>query len=118
MSSLMDAFQAGGVGMWPTLVLGVVAVGLSVSHAVKPRPEVLPLIIGTGIATLLSGTLAFVTGVMATFGGFDAAAAADISMLAMAGVAESLNAVALALALTMLTALCSGVGSFRAQPVT
>lgn len=48
--------------MCPTLALG-----LAVRHAVRPAPHVLPLIVGTGLATLFSGLLGMITGFISTF---------------------------------------------------
>lgn len=118
----MSEFLAGaGWGVWPTLVFGVASLALASAHAVKPRPHVMPLIVGTGLATLFAGTLGFVTGIVACFStlasaGFERGEPLpDMQLLALAGISEAAANVVVALGLAMLVALVAGAGSYRAR---
>jgi hypothetical protein len=115
MQSIIRAFQEGGWGMWPTLFFGAIALALAVRHAVAPKKELLPLIIGIGSATIFSGWLGMTVGVMTTIRYVRGAPPPDQSVITMIGVGESLQNVALALVLAILIALATGLGSWRAR---
>ena len=108
---LQSAFIEGGWVMWPTLALGAFALALALRHAVTPRAQHVPLIVGLGVGTLLAGTLGVVAGVMATLG--HAAASAEPGLLMMVGVRESLHNAGLSLALATFVAIATGIGSYR-----
>src|SRR5262245_16379929 len=107
------AFLEGGWGMYPTLLLGTLALALAVRHAVQPKPELLPLIIGVGTSTLFAGFLGLVVGVMTSIRYVQNVPQSDRIDLVMQGVRESMQNIALALMLAMLIALSTGVGSWR-----
>jgi hypothetical protein len=118
----MSEFLAGaGWGVWPTLVFGIASLGLASAHAVKPRPQAMPLIVGTGLATLFAGALGFVTGVIACFTalasvGFERGEPLpNAQLIAFAGISEASANIVVALALAMLVSLVAGVGSYRAR---
>ncbi len=119
MSTISEAFMMGGYGMWPTLAFGVAALGLSARHAVKPKAELLPLIVGVGTATLLAGALGFVSGLMASARCISELPIAERGPIFLEGLGESLTNMALALMILVLVALATGVGSYRiAQRLT
>lgn len=103
--------------MFPTLALGLTCVSLALRYAVKPDSrQWVPLTIGFGCATLLSGALGFVLGCRATLSatvGY-AEGHADYPLLALAGISESLANLVLALLLLVPAALIAGTGGFRA----
>jgi hypothetical protein len=117
--TLKELLMGAGAGVWPTLLFGFSALGLSAAHALRPRANWTPLILGTGAATLLSGALAFVAGCVWCFNAVVRASPTlplpDASTIALAGVAESLGNLEIAFGLTALVALLAGIGSFRAQ---
>lgn len=107
-----EAFKMGGWGMYPTLVFGLLMIGVCVRYAVKPERRLLPLQISLGVTTLLSGGLGFVTGMIASFNAIHGAPP-DQRWIWLIGMGESLHNVALALALVILGSLASAVGAVR-----
>ena len=59
---MLDSFRDGGVGMFPTLIFGLVLVALSVRYAAKPEQRQVPLLISMGLLTNFAGALGFVIG--------------------------------------------------------
>jgi hypothetical protein len=115
MDKLIWAFREGGWGMWPTLIFGTLALAIAVRHAIRPRRELLPLIVGLGIATVFSGVLGLSVGVMTTIRYIRGVPEADRGLIAMIGVGESLNNIAFALILAVLISLFGTVGAWRAR---
>ena len=113
MGGIEQAFHEGGWGMWPTLIMGTLALALALRHALVPRPTLLPLIIGIGLATLFSGFLGLTVGLIRTFGFLHQVEPANQLAIAFAGTSESMHNLALALILGELLALLTGVGSYR-----
>jgi hypothetical protein len=113
LDSLRIAFLEGGWGMYPTLILGTLALALAIRHAMRPKKELLPLIIGVGTSTLFAGWLGMVIGVMTTIRYVQKVPPPERIDITMIGVRESMNNIALALLLAMLIALAGGIGSWR-----
>lgn len=113
MGGIERAFHEGGWGMWPTLIMGTLALALALRHALAPRPALLPLIIGIGLATLFSGFLGLTVGLITTFGFLHQVEPANQLAIAFAGTSESMHNLALALVLGVLLALLTAVGSYR-----
>jgi hypothetical protein len=113
---MLEFFRDGGWGMYPTLLFGVLMVGVSVKYAVSPEKRFLPLLFGLGIATLSSGGLGFVTGLIVTAkavqgeGSMETGTRAIISLY---GLGESLSNVAFALGFVTLAALASCFGGVK-----
>ena len=109
---ILESFHNGGWGMWPTLVVGLLMIGVSARYAVSPDKRFVPLIVASGTLTFLTGALGFVTGLIAsTTSSFDAIEARPTLMLA--GFGESLNDVALALVLLAVGMIAVTVGAAR-----
>ena len=115
MQSITMFFREGGFGMWPTLLFGVSALVLAVRHALAPRAEYVPLLIGLGLATLAAGALGTTMGIITTFKYIQHAPAAEQSTIAMLGISESLTNLVLALIPVTLGSLLGGIGSWRAR---
>lgn len=113
MNGIEQAFHEGGWGMWPTLILGTLALALAIRHAVAPNRALLPLLIGMGAATLFSGVLGLTMGLIRTFAYIHQVEPKEQLPIAFAGAAESLHNLALALILGVLLALVASVGSYR-----
>lgn len=107
---MLNAFREGGWGMWPTLGFGLLMVGASLRYAVRPDRRFVPLLISTGLMTMVSGALGFVTGLIAT--STHVAGIADKSVW-LVGLGESLNNVGLALALVACGLVAVMLGAFR-----
>lgn len=105
---MWEAFREGGWGMIPTLVFGALLVVAGLRYALRPERRFVPLLVGLGITTLMTGGLGFVTGVIKSF----RAASGDEALVrfALAGVAESAQNIVLALGLALLAmlAVCAG----------
>jgi hypothetical protein len=113
MSGIERAFQEGGWGMWPTLVLGTLALALALRHALFPKSSLMPLIIGVGTASLFSGFLGVTMGFISTLRYVAKVPANEQIPIVFVGVSESLFNVILAFVLAVLIALATGVGSWR-----
>jgi len=109
---MLDSFRDGGVGMIPTLIFGVVLVALSLRYAARPEQRQVPLLISMGLLTNFAGALGFVSGVITTMKAV-AQVPAEEHWIAMVGLGESLNNMALAFALCVLATLCVVVGAWR-----
>jgi hypothetical protein len=108
---IFDSFHNGGWGMWPTLVVGLMMIGVSARYAVSPERRFVPLIVASSVLTFLTGALGFVTGLIATSQYFDANAAP--AAVVVVGFGESLNDVGLALVLLAVGMIAVTVGAAR-----
>ena len=105
-------FMEGGWGMWPVSAFGLLMLGVAVRYAVKPESRMVPLVVSTGVLTLLSGMLGFVTGLIATFHAVGQVKP-DERYIALIGLGESLNNLSLAFALMTLSMIVVVVGAYR-----
>ncbi|HVY47375.1 MAG TPA: hypothetical protein VHB21_15910 [Minicystis sp.] len=97
--------------MFPTLIFGLVLLGVAVRYAVEPGKRLLPLLTALGILTMSAGALGFVTGFIKSC---RAAGGDGISpVITLLGAGEALNCVALALVLIVLSALAASTGALR-----
>jgi hypothetical protein len=111
--TLFDRFIDGGWGMYPTLVLGIMLLGAAVKYAVTPERRYVPLLIALNVATLVSGGLGFVTGVIVTANAISSAGMTAPTNISFIGVGEALNNVAFALLLVMVATLAATVGAWK-----
>ena len=114
---MSNAFAAGGFGMYPTLVFGLLLVGTSLRYAATPHARWVPLMVSLGLVTLFAGALGFTTGLIATS---QAAGRSDAASLAIAGFGESLHNLALAFLLIVMASMAAALGALRVAraPVT
>lgn len=115
---ILESFHNGGMGMWPTLVVGLLMIGISARYAVSPERRFVPLIVASSVLTSLMGALGFVTGLIATSQYYDMNAAPP--NVVVVGFGESLNNVGLAIVLLVVGMLAVTVGAARhaRSPVT
>lgn len=109
---LLDAFRAGGWGMYPTALFGTISLALMIDAVRRPqRPTgALPSMI---VATALAGLLGFFAGIIATFGTASGFPVDDQFRIMMIGVAESLSNITLALVFGVFLALLSAARGWR-----
>ncbi len=111
---MIEAFKAGGWGMYPTAFVGLLLMVVAVLFAIRPHKRRVPLLFCLGFLTILCGLLG-------TFGGFvsvfkTAAAAeseAQSSKILFIGVSETLLNLLLALALLTLSTIVVTDGALR-----
>ena len=110
---IATAFREGGWGMWPTLLFGTLTLALAIRHAVGPTSRLLPLILGTGTATLLSGLLGMSMGIVNTLKYIQNVPPQRQMPIMFVGLAESWQNLVLALILGVAAALLSGAAEYR-----
>lgn len=112
---MAEFFKAGGFGMYPTLLFGVLAVASAVALLLQPGSRLFPLVMTLAGTTLGAGLLGFATGAMTTLRYIDAIQepGEKLNILA-AGLGESLHSLVLGLALAVLTGLLASIGALRA----
>lgn len=110
-----EMMQAGGVGMWGVLVLGLIALVNAVLFARRPERRRVGVVACMGLATLTASLLATCTG-LATMG-FAASDMAreggNVTPVLIAGIAECLAPLVLGFSLLTVTAVVSAVGMRR-----
>ena len=118
--SMMDQFREGGWGMFPTMVFGVLMLGIAVKYAVTPDRRFMPLLTGLGVLTMASGGLGFVTGLITTchaIGGGRFGDGQD-GRITLVGFGESLSNIAFALVFVVLAAIAASWGAYRLAGMT
>lgn len=109
---IKEAFVNGGWGMIPTTLFGLVMVGVALAYATRPQAKLVPLMITSGVLTLVGGSLGFVTGLIKSLeaiGGVDA----ERRFIWLIGLAESLNNLGAALTFVLLAMIAASIGAFR-----
>lgn len=110
---MSNFFHEGGFGMYPTLVFGALSVLAAVVIAAKPQRRFIPMVAALGATTFGSGMLGTVMGIITTLRYISKVPETDRAMILMAGAAESLNNMVLALVLVVLTGLIASVAAAR-----
>ena len=105
-----EIFHEGGFGMYPTSIFGVMLIAASICYAMSPERRFVPLQVALGMVTLASGGLGFVTGLIKST---MAPGAVGPDQRWVRGLGESLDNLALALALVVVGALAASVGALR-----
>ena len=113
---MLNAFRDGGFGMFPTLVFGLMMLLVAVRYATKPEQRMIPLVTSLGLLTLLAGAFGFVIGIITTMKAV-AQAAPDDRYIALIGLGESANNLALALMLAVLSMLAMVAGAWKLSRV-
>ncbi|MGO8992217.1 MAG: hypothetical protein ACLQVI_02740 [Polyangiaceae bacterium] len=111
--TLFDRFRDGGWGMYPTVLLGLLLLGVAVKYAVSPERRFVPLLVALNVATLVSGALGFVSGVIVTANALSSEGITQPTNISFFGVGEALNNVAFALLLIMVATMATTVGAWK-----
>lgn len=109
---MLEIFRNGGFGMYPTALFGLLSLAVAARYAVRPESRWIPLQISLGIVTLLVGSTSFVGGLIATTTHLEQTGD-RAGVIGAVGFGESLNNVALALALVAVAAMATTVGVAR-----
>jgi hypothetical protein len=110
---MTDFFVAGGWGMYPTTLFGLLLLAAGIAYAALPERRFVPLLVSLGVVTLGSGLLGTVTGFINTFMYIQQVAEAKQRVITLLGVSESLNNLVLALIFVVLSTLVASVGALR-----
>lgn len=113
MNAILHHFRDGGFGMFPTLLFGLLLVAVGARYAMKPERRLVPLLVALNVLTLAAGALGFVSGIITTARYLGDVPNADRSYVAIEGLGESLNNVAMALVFVVLAALAATLGAWR-----
>jgi hypothetical protein len=111
---MMRFFVEGGLGMYPTLAFGLLLLAVGLAHAVRPGRRLVGLFTLVGAATCASGAVGATLGIVATFLHASRLAESGRFAATLAGVAESLHTLVLALVLVVLATGVLAAGALRA----
>lgn len=111
---MLTAFREGGFGMYPTLAFGLLLLAVGVAYALRPERKLVSLFTILGIVDFLCGAMGTVMGVVATFLHVAKLPEPEQFATTMMGLAESLQNMALALILVVLSTLVMAGGALRA----
>ena len=108
-----EAFRLGGWGMYPTTIVGLVAMFSALMYARDPDRRRYAVVKTLSIVVLLTSVLGFIVGTMKTFIGTMDLPAHEAPHVALIGVGESLHNVALGLCILVVTWIMVAVGAAR-----
>lgn len=109
---MIHFIREAGYGIWPVLLFGAAALALAGWHALRPRRDLVPLIAGTGLATVLFGALGTVIGLKVSVDHI-VELGADERWIFLIGLSESLNNLVAALVIASFAAVLGSIGSHR-----
>ncbi|HEU4534323.1 MAG TPA: hypothetical protein VFS00_09405 [Polyangiaceae bacterium] len=111
---LFSAILAGGPGMIPTLLFGLILVGAALRYATRPERRYLPLLLSLGLMTLFAGALGFTGGMIRACAAIGQVGP-DERFVTVIGLGESLYNVALSLVMCLLATMAAAVGATRVR---
>lgn len=107
-----DFIREAGWGIYPVILFGAISLAVALRYALLPKRELLPLVIGFSVATIIAGALGTTTGLQAT-ANYVAQTASTDRWLFVVGLRESLNNMDAALFVATLDALLATIGAYR-----
>lgn len=110
---MLEALEAGGWGMYPTLLAGLALLVTSLRYASRPDSRYVPLMLTLGLFTLFAGGLGFVTGIMNLLRAYAGPLASEGPSVLYLGIQEALHNIALALLMTTASAIAASIGAWR-----
>jgi hypothetical protein len=111
---MSEAFRLGGWGMYPTMLAGLVLVTVAIRYAVAPDPRRRALVRSLAMLVFLTSCLGFVSGSIRSLISGAQMAASDAGNLIAQGIGESLENIGLGLALLVMAAIATAIGTSRA----
>ena len=114
-------FEAGGYGMIPTAVFGVLLLAAAGGYAAFPQRRFTALLSILGLTTLMSGLLGCAAGLVTVFEALVHVPEADRQTVLVAGLSELLHNAVLAGIFCVLALMIAAVGGLRlalARPAT
>jgi len=112
--SLIDAFHEGGWPMFPILILGILLIIAAGRYAMQPEARQLLVVQSLGKVTLGFGVLGSLLGMIHCMGAISQVPTDKVVTIALLGLGESINNLALALVLGVIAGLVTTVGALRA----
>lgn len=106
-------FEAGGWGMFPTLIFGVALVVVAALYALRPEPKWKQAVTSLQVMTMGAGLLGFIIGTIKTLRYCQELSGDEFIKTVGMGVSESMNCVALAFILFNCSALLAVVAALR-----
>ena len=106
----MEMLREGGFFAWLSLASAFVGVVLAVLQlVVAKRFDLVPMVVGGVVATVLIGCLAFVSGIRMGAGGAGGADASSAAMLMAVGLSEALNGASIAFLAALVQTMLASV---------
>lgn len=116
---MLNFMRSGGFAMWPILALGIVALSIALSYAMRPTERKLGLIRPLSVATLLMSLAGTLTGIAATMKHVTTipklAESPKMPLYVMMGIGESISSVILGFGLLTIVWILAAFGLHR-QP--
>ena len=110
---MSNFFEAGGWGMYPTTIFGVLLIASGIAYAAMPERRFVPLLVSMGVVVFGAGVLGCVTGFINTFLYIEKVAPEKQHTITLLGISESLNNIVLAFMFIVLATLIASVGALR-----
>lgn len=110
---MADFWMAGGWGMYPTSIFGVLLVAAGLAYAAFPERRFVPLLVTLGVVVFGAGVLGTVTGFTTTFRYIEKVPVDQQHTITLLGISESLNNIILAFIFIVLSTLIAAVGALR-----
>jgi hypothetical protein len=110
---MSEFFEAGGWGMYPTLIFGFLLVGCSILFLIRPEPRYLASLVGLGATTAGAGMLGLISGVMSTLRYLKNVPADERLMVIATGTEESLHCLMLGLILIVVAGIFVAISAVR-----
>jgi hypothetical protein len=109
---MTEFIREGGWPMFPVLVCGALSLATAVRYAVAPRRELLALVIGLGVTTVILGCLGAALGVQQS-ARYIGTVEESKRWIFLIGLKESLNDLVAALVFAVLDGLIATAGAYR-----
>jgi len=113
---MSEFFRNGGVGMYPVLILGSLAVAAAVLWAIRLERRHLRLMVALAVTSVAAGLLALCMGLINIFQYVQHVPPGEQVRMVTLGISESLRPLALALILDVITGIIAAIGAFRPRP--